>query len=303
MSDDPNRRLGRGLSALLGQESADYASLDRVRLSKMVPIEFLQPGPFQPRRRFVEEELAALAESIRANGILQPILVRRRGMQPNAYEIVAGERRWRAAQLAKLHEVPVIIRDIADREALELALVENLQRENLSPLEEAEGYHRLMQEFRNTQEELAEHVGKSRSHIANMLRLLTLPGDVKELVDSGALSAGHARALIGAPNALMLAKRVVAQGLSVRQTERLAAARKRPARPAKAKRPDLRDSDTVALERDLSNLLGLKVAISFDGTGGDVTIHYSTLEQLDALLQRLTKAAAPRPPASDTGTE
>lgn len=291
--------MGRGLSALLGQESADYASLDRVRLSKMVPIEFLQPGPFQPRRLFAEDELAALADSIRVNGILQPILVRRRGTQPNAYEIVAGERRWRAAQLAKLHEVPVIIRELGDREALELALVENLQRENLSPLEEAEGFRRLMEEFKNTQEELAEHVGKSRSHIANMLRLLSLPDEVKAIVDSGALSAGHARALIGAPNVLMLAKRVVAEGLSVRQTERLVAARKRPARPTRAKKPDLRDADTAALERDLSNLLGLKVAISFDGTGGELSIHYATLEQLDGLLQRLTKAAAPRATGTD----
>ena len=299
MSDDPNRRMGRGLSALLGQESADYASLDRVRLSKMVAIEFLQPGPFQPRRLFAAEELAALADSIRVNGILQPILVRRRGTQPNAYEIVAGERRWRAAQLAKLHEVPVIIRDLGDREALELALVENLQRENLSPLEEAEGYRRLLEEFRNTQEALAEHVGKSRSHIANMLRLLSLPDEVKAIIDSGALSAGHARALIGAPNILMLAKRVVADGLSVRQTERLVAARKSPARPTRAKKPDLRDADTAALERDLANLLGLKVSISFDGTGGALSIHYATLEQLDNLLQRLTKAAAPRA----TGTE
>ena len=300
MSDDPNRRMGRGLSALLGQESADYASLDRVRLSKMVAIEFLQPGPFQPRRLFAEEELAALADSIRVNGILQPILVRRRGTQPNAYEIVAGERRWRAAQLAKLHEVPVIIRDLGDREALELALVENLQRENLSPLEEAEGYRRLMEEFRNTQEELAEHVGKSRSHIANMLRLLSLPDEVKAIIDSGALSAGHARALIGAPNILMLAKRVVAEGLSVRQTERLVAARKSPARPTRSKKkPDLRDADTAALERDLSNLLGLKVAITFDGTGGELKIAYATLEQLDNLLQRLTKAAPPRATGTD----
>jgi len=299
VSDDPNRRMGRGLSALLGQESADYASLDRVRLSKMVAIEFLQPGPFQPRRLFAAEELAALADSIRVNGILQPILVRRRGTQPNAYEIVAGERRWRAAQLAKLHEVPVIIRDLGDREALELALVENLQRENLSPLEEAEGYRRLMEEFRNTQEALAEHVGKSRSHIANMLRLLSLPDEVKAIIDSGALSAGHARALIGAPNILMLAKRVVAGGLSVRQTERLVAARKSPARPTRPKKPDLRDADTAALERDLSNLLGLKVAITFDGTGGELKIAYATLEQLDNLLQRLTKAAAPRATGTD----
>ncbi|MFZ5791393.1 MAG: ParB/RepB/Spo0J family partition protein [Pseudomonadota bacterium] len=292
MTDDGSKKLGRGLSALLGAESADYASLDRVRLSKMVPIEQLQPGPFQPRRLFVEEELEALAESIRANGILQPILVRRRPQQPNIYEIVAGERRWRAAQRAQLHEVPVIIRDLGDREALELALVENLQRENLSPLEEAEGYRRLLDEFRNTQEDLAQHVGKSRSHIANMLRLLGLPEEVKALLDKGQLTSGHARVLVTAPDPVALAKRIVAQGLNVRQAERLAQQAKGPSkRAAKAKAP-ARDADTVALERDLSNLLGLKVSISFDGQGGALTIHYSSLEQLDDLLQRLTRAAS-----------
>ncbi|QEX19898.1 chromosome partitioning protein ParB [Hypericibacter terrae] len=304
MIDDGSKKLGRGLSALLGAESADYASLDRVRLSKMVPIEQLQPGPFQPRRLFGDEELAALAESIKANGILQPILVRRRPQQPNAYEIVAGERRWRAAQRAQLHEVPVIIRDLADREALELALVENLQRENLSALEEAEGYRRLLEEFKNTQEDLAQHVGKSRSHIANMLRLLGLPSQVKALLDEGQLTAGHARVLVTAADPVGLAKQIVAQGLNVRQAERMASAAKPTAsRKSARSKPGaaVRDADTLALERDLSNLLGLKVSINFDGQGsGALTIHYKSLDQLDDLLQRLTRAAgAAAKPAED----
>ncbi|MGD9744558.1 MAG: ParB/RepB/Spo0J family partition protein [Dongiaceae bacterium] len=294
MSEEANRRLGRGLSALLGQESADYASLDRVRTSKMVPIEYLQPGSVQPRRHFGDAELESLAESIRANGILQPILVRRRPNSPYSYEIVAGERRWRAAQRAKLHEVPVVIRELEDREALEIALVENLQRENLSPIEEAEGYRRLMEEFKNTQEELAEHVGKSRSHVANTLRLLGLPEEIRGMLDRGELSAGHARPLLTAPDALALAKRIVAEGLSVRETERLALAVKAPKPERKTKPPAPRDADTIALERDLSNLLGLKVSIAFDGTGGTLAIKYASLEQLDALLQRLTKSAAPK---------
>lgn len=296
MSDDGSKKLGRGLSALLGAESADYASLDRVRLSKMVPIEQLQPGPFQPRRIFDDDELTALADSIKANGILQPILVRRRPQQPNAYEIVAGERRWRAAQRAQLHEVPVVIRDLSDREALELALVENLQRENLSALEEAEGYRRLLEEFKNTQEDLAQHVGKSRSHIANMLRLLGLPSEVKALLDEGELTAGHARVLVTAKDPVGLAKQIVSQGLNVRQAERMASAAKPAAlRKGSKSKPGAvaRDADTMALERDLSNLLGLKVSINFDGQGaGALTVHYKSLDQLDDLLQRLTRAAS-----------
>jgi ParB family chromosome partitioning protein len=296
LSDDGNKKLGRGLSALLGSESADYASLDRVRLSKMVPIEQLQPGPFQPRRLFDDEELAALADSIKANGILQPILVRRRPQQPNAYEIVAGERRWRAAQRAQMHEVPVVIRDLADREALQLALVENLQRENLSALEEAEGYRRLLEEFKNTQEDLAQHMGKSRSHITNMLRLLTLPSEIKALLDDGQLTAGHARVLVTASEPVALAKQIVARGLNVRQAERMASAAKPEAKRKSARsKPGAaaRDADTLALERDLSNLLGLKVSINFDGQGaGALTVHYKSLDQLDDLLQRLTRAAS-----------
>ena len=287
MSDEGARRtLGRGLSALLGAESEDYASLDRVRLSKMVPIELVHPGRFQPRHNFDETQLEALADSIRTNGILQPILVRRHPQTPNSFEIVAGERRWRAAQIARLHEVPVIIREIADGEALELALVENVQRQDLSPLEEAEGYRRLIEEFKNTQEDLARRVGKSRSHVANALRLLGLPEPVKALLEQGRLTAGHARALLSGADPAALAEQVVARGLNVRQTERLAQQR-RSAPSAKTTRE--KDADTLVLERDLSALLGLRVTISIQGRGGALTIHYRTLEQLDDVLKRLTQ--------------
>jgi ParB family transcriptional regulator, chromosome partitioning protein len=286
------RNLGRGLSALLGAENEDYASLDRVRLSKMVPIELVHPGPFQPRHNFDDAQLQALADSIRENGILQPILVRRHPQTPNAFEIVAGERRWRGAQIAQLHEVPVIIRELGDREALELAIVENVQRQDLSPLEEADGYRRLLEEFGNTQEDLAKHVGKSRSHIANTLRLLNLPEPVKTLLETGKLTAGHARALLNSGDAAALADKVVAKGLNVRQTEQLVQdARKPAARPASpGAAPVAKDPDTMALERDLSALLGLRVSISFQGKGGSLTIHYQTLEQLDDVLQRLSQA-------------
>lgn len=292
------RNLGRGLSALLGSENEDYASLDRVRLSKMVPIELVHPGPFQPRHNFDDEQLQALADSIRQNGILQPILVRRHPQTPNAFEIVAGERRWRAAQIARLHEVPVLIRELGDREALELAIIENVQRQDLSPLEEADGYRRLLEEFGNTQEELAKHVGKSRSHIANTLRLLNLPEGVKVLLEQGKLSAGHARALLNAKDPMALAEKVVAKGLNVRQAERLVQAEREPAkaeRTAKTAVSTAKDPDTVALERDLSALLGLKVTISFQGQGGALTIHYQTLEQLDDVLQRLSHTPAKSP--------
>ena len=299
MSEEGGKRnLGRGLSALLGAENEDYASLDRVRMSKMVPIELVHPGPFQPRHNFDDEQLQSLAESIRANGILQPILVRRHPQTPNAFEIVAGERRWRAAQIAQLHEVPVLIRELGDREALELAIVENVQRQDLSPLEEADGYRRLLDEFGNTQEDLAKHVGKSRSHIANTLRLLNLPEGVKLLLEQGKLTAGHARALLNAGDSMTLAEKVVAKGLNVRQTERLVQDERQPAakvsavgKPAAAPAPP-KDADTMALERDLSALLGLKVTISFQGQGGSLTIHYQTLEQLDDVLQRLSQTPA-----------
>jgi ParB family transcriptional regulator, chromosome partitioning protein len=213
VSEDGKRRnLGRGLSALFGEESDDLAAADRQRVGKSVPIGFLRAGKFQPRHRFDDDALRALADSIREKGVLQPLLVRRDGS--NSYEIIAGERRWRAAQLAQLHEVPVIIKELDDRAALEIALVENIQRADLTVLEEAEGYRRLMAEFGHTQEALATSVGKSRSHVANMMRLLGLPEAVKQLLDSGALSAGHARALLNAADPAGLAREIVRRGPS-----------------------------------------------------------------------------------------
>lgn len=291
------RNLGRGLAALFGEEKQDYAELDRVRSTRKLPVGQLQPGRFQPRRRFNEAELQSLVDSIREKGVLQPLLVRRLEGEAERFEIIAGERRWRAAQLAKVHEVPVVVRELSDAEALEIALVENIQRQDLTPLEEAEGFQRLMDEFSHTQEVLARAVGKSRSHVANMLRLLHLPQGVKTLLDDGRLSAGHARALLNAADPVALAEDVVARDLSVRETERLVQSGKTPksgkirrtnaapaAVPASAK-----DADTRALERDLSLLLGLKVEINLKGESGDIAIHFETLEQLDDVLHRLKR--------------
>ena len=214
-SGGKRNQLGRGLSALLGNESNDYAELDRVRAGKNVPIEFLRPGRFQPRHRFDAGEINALAASITKNGILQPILVRRLPEEPNAFEIIAGERRWRAAQQAKLYEVPVVIRDFSDKEALEVALAENLQRQDLSPIEEGAGYRRLLEEFGYTQTDLADSLGKSRSHVANTIRLLDLPDAVRMLVDEGKLSAGHARALLAAREPVRLAEQVARDHLAL----------------------------------------------------------------------------------------
>lgn len=284
------RNLGRGLAALFGEEQEDYAELDRVRSQRRLPVGQLTPSPVQPRRRFVQEEMDALVNSVRAKGVLQPLLVRRIDGETEKFEIIAGERRWRAAQIAQVHDVPVIIRDLDDGEALEIALIENVQRENLTPLEEAEGYRRLMDEFAHTQEDLSRVVGKSRSHVANMLRLLNLPESVKSMVDDGRLTAGHARALLGSSETEALAREVVAKGLNVRQTEKLVARggakpRGAAARPVRA----MKDADTLALEHDLSMLLGLKVSIALKGEGGDITISFESLEQLDDVLRRLKR--------------
>ncbi len=286
-ADDAKRRgLGRGLSALLGDDAEDYASLDRLRLSKMVPVEFLQPGGSQPRKRFDNESNTALVNSILEKGILQPLLVRRHPQKANVYEIVAGERRWRAAQQAALREVPVIIKELSDSEALEIALVENIQREDLTPIEEAAGYQRLIEEFDHTQEALARAVGKSRSHIANLLRLLTLPDSIREMVNDGVLSAGHARALITADAPEALAAQIVRRGLNVRQTEKLV--RKGPGSKTAASVRAAKDPNTVALEENLTQLLGLRVTIETRGESGALKINYETLDQLDDVLQRLT---------------
>jgi ParB family chromosome partitioning protein len=283
------RNLGRGLSALLGGAAVEPPREEVGRPPRALPIEQLHPGRFQPRRQFAEEAIEALAQSVRENGILQPLLVRRHPTQAGAWEIIAGERRWRAAQRARLHEVPVVVRELSDRAALEIALVENVQRQDLLPLEEAEGYRRLIEEFGHTQEALSQQLGKSRSHIANTLRLLKLPEPVRRLLDDGAISAGHARALLGAADPAGLAGRVAAEGLSVRATERLAAQVKPAARRRGAPPPD---PDIAALERDLASRLGLSVSVRARGESGSLTIRYETLEQLDEVLARLRGGAA-----------
>lgn len=284
--------LGRGLSALLGTEAEDYASLDKVRTSKEVPIELLSPNQYQPRKRFERDAINELTDSIREKGVLQPILVRRKSDQPGHYEIIAGERRWRAAQAAKLHSVPIIIKDMTNSEALEVALIENIQRHDLNPIEEAMGYRQLMEVFTHTQEQLGQLVGKSRAHIANLLRLLKLPAEVQEMLGDGRLSMGHARALINAEDPLSLAKRIIDQGLNVRDTEdAVSRARATGARAGGRTRGAghaNKDPDTLALERDLSYTLGLTVQIADRGDqGGEIIIKYQTLEQLDELCQLL----------------
>ncbi len=289
--DSKKKNLGRGLSALLGDEPQMAPAAEPGRGGKTVPIEFVSPNPAQPRKRFDEAAIDGLVDSIREKGVLQPILVRPHPDDPNSYQIVAGERRWRAAQRAKLYEVPVLIKDLGDRDTLEIALIENIHREDLTPLEEAEGYQNLMDDFDYTQEALANAIGKSRSHIANMLRLLTLPEEVKSMVDDGLISAGHARALIGADDPGELAHRVIKKDLTVRETERLAQEAKKSTVGATVERigraVDQRDPDTIALERSLSDRLGLTVQLKSKGEAGSVTIQYKTLDQLDALLARL----------------
>mgnify|MGYP001365656632 CR=1 FL=1 len=287
--------LGKGLSALLGSTDREYSTLDgepALRPDRQLPIEFLRPNPYQPRKLFDEEKARDLVESIKEKGILQPILVRARGEED--YEIIAGERRWRAAQAAGLHDVPVIIRDLSDGEALEIAIIENIQRHDLSPIEEAMGYQRLMDEFHHTQEQLGRIVGKSRSHIANILRLLSLPETVQDMLADGQLTMGHARALITAEHPEKLARRIIDEGLSVRQAEQIARqAKTASTEPEKTVSPasaPQRDADTVALEQELSAALGLKVGISFqENKGGEVRIRYKTLEQLDDICARLSQ--------------
>ena len=287
MTEEASRKgLGRGLSALLGEDAEDYAALDKIRSPRELPIEFLRPSGFQPRRRFDQDGQNSLVDSVREHGVLQPILVRRTSEEADSYEIVAGERRWRAAQAAQLTRVPVIVKDLGDREALELALVENVQREDLTPIEEAAGYQRLIDEFEHTQEQLGRIICRSRSHIANTLRLLNLPDEVKEMLQAGILSAGQARPLIGAEDPVALSKQIVEGGLNVRKVESLTRTARRP-RPEK-------DPDTLALERDLTNALGLKIDIVHrGGKGGTLKIVYSGLEQLDDLCRRLIHNAPP----------
>jgi ParB family chromosome partitioning protein len=282
MSERAKRQqLGRGLAVLFGE--AEGGQPVEPPPQRRVPIELVRPSPFQPRRHFADAELEALAQSIREKGILQPLLVRPLNGEEAAFELVAGERRWRAAQRVGMHEVPVIVRPLADSEALEIALVENLQREDLSALEEAEAYSRLIAEFGRTQASLAEAVGKSRSHVANTLRLLSLPAPVRRRLEDGVLSAGHARALLAADDPEALAQEVVRRGLNVRATERLVQRRAEIPRP----RHPIRDADTLALERELGAHLGLRVTLERKQRGGALTLHYASLDQLDRVLALL----------------
>ncbi|QJU57237.1 ParB/RepB/Spo0J family partition protein [Sphingomonas sp. AP4-R1] len=282
------RGLGRGLSALLGdvqREQPIDPAAPREGGIRLIDVAAIKPNPDQPRRHFDETALEELAASLKERGVLQPIIVR---TQDSGYQIVAGERRWRAAQRAQLHQVPAIVRTMTDAETFELAIIENIQRQDLNAIEEAEAYQRLGAEYGHTQEALGKLVGKSRSHVANLLRLLELPGDVRAAVADGRLSMGHARALITAEDPATLAEQVMRDGLSVRDTEKLA----KQARGGKEKRPGPMEykgssADTEALERQLSDLLGLKVAIAHGPKGGTVTIGYSTLDQLDLICQRL----------------
>jgi ParB family chromosome partitioning protein len=286
-AEERHRGLGRGLSALIGEEAVPTrGETVAARATQKLPIAFLKPNKLQPRKRFAPEELNDLAESIKEKGILQPILVRPVRGELNAYEIVAGERRWRAAQMAQLHEVPVVIREMSDSESLEIAIIENVQRADLNAIEEAAAYYELMERFKFTQEKVAKEVGKSRSHIANTLRLLTLPESVRALVREGKLSAGHARTLIGLPNAEKRANEIIAGMLNVRQAEQRSSSKK----GAKARARQI-NPDTLDLESRISNALGLRVQVADKGKkGGEVRIFYRTLEQLDEITRRLGRS-------------
>ena len=291
MSDKKTDRrgLGRGLSALMADVNLNPKEPEAAprRAEMRVPLERLEPNPDQPRRTFEPEALEELAASIREKGVIQPLIVRKHPSKPDHYEIVAGERRWRASQIAQLHELPVIVRDFSDTEVLEIAIIENIQRAELNPLEEALGYRQLMDRFGHTQERLAEALSKSRSHIANLLRLLQLPDDLQDMLRDGRLTAGHARALLTADDPRGLAAQVVSRGLSVRDVERLARKpNKNGSKPAE--KASTKDADTRALEADLSAATGMKVQIDHRGEGGQISISYKSLDDLDLLCQALS---------------
>jgi ParB family chromosome partitioning protein len=291
MNDNKPSRLGRGLAALIG----DMATADGVRGAdpaaaagvRRVPIGQVIANRANPRRDFDPDQLEELANSVREKGVMQPLLVRPTG-EPNQFEIIAGERRWRASQKAGLHDVPVIVRDVDDKEALELAIIENVQRVDLNPLEEAQGYGQLIDQFSYTQQDLAQVIGKSRSHVANTLRLLRLPQDVRDMLARGELTAGHARTLITADDPAGLARRIVDGGLSVREAEALGQRRAAPEQKSAASASVDKDPDTLVLERRLTDALGLAVTIDNKGESGRVEIRYRTLEQMDTVCMKLT---------------
>ncbi len=290
MAEDlSKKRLGRGLAALIGEMDKPPAAeqpATQPSADSRVPIEFVSPNPKNPRRHFGDADLADLAHSIREHGIVQPVLVRRKA-ETGRYEIIAGERRWRAAQAAGLSEIPVLVRDVDDRTALELAIIENVQRADLNPVEEALGYQQLIDDHNYSQADLGQVIGKSRSHVANTLRLLKLPNVIRDMLVDGALSAGHARTLVTAADPAALAKRIVDGGLSVRQAEALAQQPARHESRQSSSQPQPKDSDTLALEKMLSDATGLAVTIGHRERGGEVKIAYKTLEQLDDLCRRL----------------
>jgi ParB family transcriptional regulator, chromosome partitioning protein len=291
MAEEPTRsRLGRGLASLIGDMGAETnAPPERPRAGqRRVAIEFLHANPRNPRRHFAAAELDELAASIKERGVIQPIAVRPAPGANGMFEIIAGERRWRAAQRAGIHDVPVVVLEVSDAEALELAIIENVQREDLNALEEANGYQALGDEFKYSQDDIAKVVGKSRSHVTNMLRLLKLPESVQAFIRRGELSAGHARALIGHANAEALARDIVARGLNVRQVEMLV--REQPASRAPRKAV-VKDADTAALEKRLADALGLKITIDHKGEHGSVHIAYRDLDQLDEIVKRLERRA------------
>ena len=283
MMHAPKKRLGRGLAALIGDDTSEEAMVQDARSLRHMPIEMLRASPNNPRKHFAEADLDELAKSIRDKGLLQPLVVR--PLEQGEYEIVAGERRWRAAQRAGVHDVPVLIRELSDGEALEIALIENIQRSDLNPLEEARAYGMLLEQFLYTQQQLAESIGKSRSHVSNTLRLLTLPDSVRQQIEQGILTAGHARALVATDSPAELADQIIKLGLSVREAEGLARDAA-PGRKAKAKAE--KDADTQALEKAVSEAIGLKVEISHKGdAGGSIVVSYKTLDQLDDICHRL----------------
>ena len=286
MTQVQKRRLGRGLAALIGDDTSEDAVMDDVRNLRHVPVELIHPNPNNPRKLFKDSEVEDLANSIREKGILQPLVVRQR--PDRSFEIVAGERRWRAAQRAGLHDVPVLIRELSDGEALEIALVENIQRSDLNAIEEARGFSQLLEQFHYTQQQLSEAIGKSRSHISNTLRLLSLPAQIRQQIEEGVLTAGHARALVASDEPEALAEKIIKLGMTVRQTEDLA--RSAEGNQRKAVRAAAKKStDTLALEKQLAEATGLHIEIADLGeTGGHVTIRYKTLEQLDGLVRRLS---------------
>jgi ParB family chromosome partitioning protein len=285
MADDSRSRLGRGLAALMGDVGEETRAPERARAQRRVPIEFLKPNPRNPRRSFSEEELDGLAASIKERGIIQPVVVRALEASSDHYEIIAGERRWRAAQRAGLHEIPIVPLEATDSQALELAIIENVQRSDLNPLEEAAGYQMLASEYEHSHDQIAKLVGKSRAHVTNTMRLLKLPEPVKAYIREGKISAGAARSLIGSPDPERIAREIVQRGLNVRQAEALAKERT-PARPG-TKTAQQKHADTLALERRLSDQLGLKIKLTQRGAGGVLTIEFRDLDQLDDLLRRL----------------